>query len=234
MAEVTAQVLINSAYRKLGAINSIDGPTPEQTADALVALNSMLGAWSTRDFFVPVLTSESFATSATVSYTMGSGGTASSVRAKKIIAGFIRDSSNVDFPLEIKKFDEYQTISVKTNTGMPSQLFYNPTYPVGYIYLDRVPDAAYTIYIDSLKALSNLAAASTTVELPDEYKEAIIYNLSVRLAPEIPLPVPNDVGIMAVQSMNTIIGLNESQYSGKLKMPAGMPGISSGYSIETG
>ena len=231
----TVQELIKAAFRKVGAISTGQTPSDGELQDALDDLNRMLETWSTREILTYVSTSENFSMVAgTASYTMGSSGTASSTRAKKILDAFVRDSSNYDHSVRIIGEGEYNAVKSKTTQSRPNRLFYDPEYPLGVINLYPVPNAAETMYIESQKLLHTaFTALTTTVSLPGEYEEAIIYNLAVRLAPEHELEVPKLVGAIAVSSLSNIITLNAANKVEPVSLDPAITGGGRLYDINT-
>ena len=179
----TAQTLITDAYTEAQIVDPVDGPDGNQSTLGLRFLNRIIGRLSTQEVIIPYSTSEAFSTTAgQASYTMGSGGTASSERAKIIKSAFIRDSDNYDYPLMIAAEKSYNAISDKTFQDRPGLLFYDPVYPVGVIYFFPVPDAVYTVFIESAKDLHSTLSLATTLSLPTEYEDALILFLAAKLA----------------------------------------------------
>lgn len=179
----TALTIINSALRK----NGVDEPTEEEQANALEDLNNMLSYLSVDGLLVPYVTKESLslAASATIPRTIGSGGNFNTVRPIKIISAYLRDSSSYDTVLDVNMSEkEYNALTDKTTSSKPTRLWYLPSYPLGNIYFDYVPDAAYTLILDSIKQLTEFALLSTAYNFPPEYKLFLIFNLAVIISPE--------------------------------------------------
>jgi len=194
----------------------------------------MLEVWSTKQILVHASAEDNFALVAgTASYTMGTAGTASSTRAKKIHNAFIRDSDNYDHAVEIISENQYNAISKKTTQSRPYWLFYDPKYPLGYIYLYPTPDAVETAYIESLQLLQSITNVTTTISLPGEYEEPIIYNLAIRLAPEHEVPIPNEVMAIAMASLDAIGVLNAANQIETVPLDPGIAGGGLMYDIDT-
>lgn len=226
----TPRTLIEASLRKIGI--TTDDASIEQ--DALSDLKRMLAVWSTRQILIPASAEDNFAlVVGTSTYTMGTAGTASTVRAKKILNAFVRDSDNYDHPVEIISENQYNGIPDKTASSRPYWLFYDPKYAVGTINLYPTPDATETVYIESLQLLQDLDDVTTTITLPDEYEEAIIYNLAVRLAPEHEVPILPEVGAIAMASLSAIIVLNAANQVEKVPLDPGITGAGRRYNINT-
>lgn len=176
--------------------------------NGLKALNAMLGSWGANRLLVYEVTSENFPlVVGTGSYTIGSGGAFNTVRPNKITDAYLRDGTT-DTPLHIDVRNRYNEISDKTAKGLPNTLYYLQEYPLGKILFDYVPDKTYTLFLDSWKTLSTLAAVGTTVNLPPEYERALIYNLAIELAPEYDAVLLKEVYAIAEESREALAGVN--------------------------
>lgn len=216
----TANTIIRDAYFAARITDLVDGPDGNQGVHALRLLNRIIDDLSTEDIVVPYRTSEDFSiTTSSASYTMGSGGTASSTRAKKILDCFIRDSSDYDRHIDIISERDYNRISNKSISAPPTKLFYDPVYPVGVIYFNHVPDQTYTAYIESLKTLHSDLSIATTISLPPEYENLLIKALSVELG-----VIYNSPNISALAAQlkiikDSILSLNLSQRVPESELP---------------
>lgn len=177
----TAQVLIDASLRLVG----IKSPSSDNRDKGLLALNNMLRLLGAQKLVIHEIVNESFTlTIGTSAYTIGSGGDFNTVRPVRIVDAWIRDSNNVDHPVEMMTRERYNDISLKTVETRPSKLYYATEYSLGKIHFNTEPDKAETLYLDSWKPLTTLTNLATTVDLPPEYEEFLILNLSVRIAPE--------------------------------------------------
>ncbi len=206
---VDAQTIINSALRK----NGVSSPTLIQKNNALEIFNDMISNWSSDGIMIPYNTTESLSlVVGKAAYTIGSGvtgGNFNTVRPLKIINAFIRDSNSDDHPVDVTMTQkEYNAIIEKDANERPTRLYYDPQYPNGYIYFDYEPSTAETLYLVSEKPITELALLTTTVNLPDIYKEALIYNLTVRLAHEYDNELLPGVLKIADISKNNIENIN--------------------------
>lgn len=174
----TAGDIITAAFQKIG----IDSPTAAQTASALISLNNMISLWGA-DFMQPVVTRESFTVAAADSeYTIGSGGQWDTVRPMKIITCYLRDSDNNDYPVTVKAARDYAAMSNKSFTERPTELYFIPESPLAKVIFNTSPDQSYTASFEWLKNFTEFAATTTDLSTPNEYKEALVYNLAVSIA----------------------------------------------------
>jgi len=198
----TVQQIINASYNKIGLLII----TSTKSDKALVSLNNMLSSWSAEGLVVPYRTSESFPlVVGKSSYTIGASGEFNTVRPLEIISAYIRDSSNSDHPVAVTMTQQqYADIVDKTISTRPGRLYYDPQYALGKIYFESEPDTIETLYLTSEKAITEFASLTAAVVLPDYYKEALVYNLAIRLALDEEIEINQYVTAIAITSKNTI------------------------------
>lgn len=235
---MTITQILTASARKIGAVASGESLTPEELSDWLLALQSMLRGWSARGIVVNASVRENFTlTSGTALYTWGSGGTFNSARPNRVEGAEIRDSGGTSFDVAIIGEQQYRLTSVKSISGRPSSMFINFLYPLAYVYLYPTPDAAETLYVDSIKPFtetSSFSAVTDTISLPVYYEEPIIYNLAVRIAPEIGRAISAEVAAVASSSYDALCVLHARNKVEPISLdfPAGMGGGS--YDINAG
>lgn len=210
------QRLLRQCMKKIGVVDINNEPSPAEYEDALETINAMLKSWATQGLIVHHVVTENFPlVVGQGSYTIGTSGNFNTSRPNRIVGGYTRDDSNVDEQLYIIDRDKYNRIPDKTIQAQPCALYYYPAYPLGTIYFDTVPDDTYTLFIDSLKPLTELVL-DAELNLPPEYEEAIIYNGAARLAPDYNRPAPAEVIGLAISSLATlsIQPVPEAQFDG--------------------
>lgn len=208
MADMTAQQIITQALLNVGAIAQGETPTDGDLQDGLLRLRSMLRAWSGKGQMVHFSTQDTHTlTNGTASYTIGSGATINTARPVMITSAFVRTSDNIDVPVRIVDEAKYQYIGNKTlGFTNPAYLWYNPTYPNGTIYL--YPPGGGTLYINSLKELTDPTTLAGSMQFPVPYDEAMEWSLTTRLCPSYgrePTPFMRD---MADEAVDDVMNLN--------------------------
>jgi len=178
----TAQTLIKAALRVIGAYAPGETPTTDELADGLECLKLMLRHWSDNNMRIYYTKQDTKVLTGASSYTIGSGGDINTVRPASIRGAYVKDSAGIDSILNIIDEAKYRRFQLKTLSGTPEYLWYSPEYPKGKIYIYTLSTG--TLYLDSLKPLTEPALITSTVEFPPGYDEAIKFNLAVRLAPE--------------------------------------------------
>ena len=196
----TAQQIIRSAFRKC----KNKTPNASDLNDAFDTLNDMMSALG-GDFLYPALVRESFTlTAGDGEYTIGSGGDFDTVRPIYIKNAFLRDGDE-DAVLSIISLDDYNDIDNKVLEGQPSGLVYLPEYPLGKILFSCAPQSAYDLYLDSVKNFTEFTDKTTTVTLPPEYREFLVYNLAVRLAEENNVELAQSVYMRAEETKERVL-----------------------------
>lgn len=218
MAATTASVIVRGAFETIGVLGEADVMNAALGADGLRRLNLMMRSWSLQNLTIPVTVREVFSLVANQGgpdnpYTIGIGGTFNTQRPPTqnalVGAGLILTNTSpaVEIPRAIFTDTMWEAIQIKAltsgGTGIPTGVYYNPTYPLGRIYTWPVPnvgDNDLALYLR--KPLTTFATLTTEYDLPDGSEEAIEYNLAVRLAGPYTVPLDQDVRAMARSSLS--------------------------------
>ena len=99
--------------------------------------------------------------------------------------GFVPSPLAIDYPLVvIPSREDYASISIKNLTTFPSAVYYSPDYPVGNLLVWPVPAyGLWELHIGVKAPLPANLEATTPINLPPEYWDAIVWTLAARLAP---------------------------------------------------
>lgn len=197
----TAQTLIKAALRSIGAISTGETPTADELEDGLESLQFMLRSWSARGVRIYFTTTESIALTGATSYTWGSGGTIATARPVKIHGAYT--SENI---VEVVDEAKYRRLVVANQGGPVQWLWYQPQYPLAYLYPWPLDSA--TLYVHSSKELTEPTAITSTIAFPTVYDDAIKWNLAVRLAPEYGKEPSNTVMSLAASTLQAMETLN--------------------------
>jgi hypothetical protein len=202
----TASAIIRRALRLIGAIAASETPSAAEQADALEALNAMLDSWRASSLMAYALRDETLTLTGAASYTIGTGGNLNTVRPVRIDAAYQR-ISDIDYPLRLASAAAWADLAAKSTTGdVADWLYYEPSHPLGRLYLYPVPSAG-VLHLLTWVPLTAFAA-SDEVALPPGYQDALTYNLAVRLAPEYSRPVTAEVAAVARDAMGKIERVN--------------------------
>jgi len=228
----TARSLITRALRLIHVLDTSEVPTADEAQDSLEALNDMLDTMSIPGLYVFSTRQDSVSwPAATRTRTIGTGGHFAITRPTKILDGSFVTLDGNDYPLTvIRDRAAYAGIVDKnTDSTLPQWLYYEPSFPTGTIYLHPVPSAGVTLELLSEQQLTQFTTIDDTFTYPPGYREMMVSNLAVRLAPEFGVAVPPETAELARRSSATVRRLNGKSPSAVLEVSA--IGGSPSYSI---
>lgn len=182
----TALDVIKRAMRLAGVYTLGEEPTADESANGLVALNGMLGEWSTNGTLIYATTTDTISlVASTQTYTIGATGTVVTTRPAQVVDECYVTYQGEDDRVRSVTEAEWNAIAFKTETAnYPEVLFYNPTFPNGTLKVWPVPNASSSLKFVSLKPLTEFSALTTDVSLPPGYFEALCFNLAIVFGPE--------------------------------------------------
>ena len=223
---VTRDDIIKGALRKIGVVAQGETPTSDQITEASFALNLMVKAWEADGMPLWALRTTPIPLTANVSaYNIGISKTVNTDKPLKVIQAWIRDTtSNVDTPMRILTKQEYSILGNKTTSGKPIQIYYEPLSDYGVLHVFPTPasiDAANNqIYITYQRPFEDFNIATDTPDFPQEWYDAVVYGLAVRLAPEYGLPI-DQRRVLAQEAMDIkLIAMSFGTEEGSLYMQA--------------
>lgn len=104
---------------------------------------------------------------------------------------------------------EYQSLPNKAQSGIINQVWYDPGREIGYLYLWNPPTAVTDlIKFTYHRPIMDFDAAGDTPDLPQEWFDALTFNLAVSIAPEYDIPMEKfqQLGIMAAAYLDDVSG----------------------------
>lgn len=207
--------LIRSAMRKIGVLAAGEPLPANEGDDAKVVFAQMVDAWSLESLLIPVVSVVTKQLIIGVSeYTIGiypsltiPDNHIETERPEKILAAFIRDAYDTDYPQEVIDVKTFSRIIRKTNSSRPSRFYNRKGWPLNTILFESLPYTDETLHLEVVQPLSvYLSTANLTdmVNLPPGYEQVLIYNLAIMLADEWGKDVSNVVGITATEGKKRI------------------------------
>lgn len=202
LLSVTVSDIIRRALRSIGAIAGGETPSSTEEADALQVLNAMLDSWNTESLSVYALRDETLTLTGAASYTIGSGGDLNTTRPVRLETAYER-ISDADYHVRLASADAWYRLASKTTTGEVAEwLYYEPSYPLGRLYLYPQPTTG-VLHLVTRVPLAAYSAADS-LALPPGYQDAIVYHLAMRLAPEYGRPVTPELAALARAAKDNI------------------------------
>jgi hypothetical protein len=152
----------------------------------------------------------------------------------------ILDSSNPDVYLPLNKRDAawwQAQITPTIEVDIPSDFYYDPTWPNGSVYFWPVPSAAYDVQVQIRTLLDETFTLNSTFSLPPGYQEAITLTLAEKSARGFGRPVTEDL-MSDARNARALIFANNDTTPTLVTRDAGMEGprggIRSGFNWITG
>ena len=237
---VTAKDLIRGAIRLLGKKSEAEMLSAEDADDCLFTLNEMMELWAVKRFMVHQIKQDLLAwPGGSVSRTIGIGGQLNVARPIKLEPGcFMRDANGEDYPLEIlTDREQYDGLWNKTEplTQYPQAIYFEPSFPLGTLFMWQAPQEAITIGLNSRQVLQSFPSLNTALSLPPGYQVCIRSNLALALAPEMlgGEQPPGAVIDMARSSKSALASINAPRQLAVCEI-AYISGENSGYDIRSG
>jgi hypothetical protein len=212
----TARQVVTDALWEAGVVGVGQTPLAQDMNKGFTRLTNMAGQWQKRRWLVPALRVISAVGNGAVSRTVGPAGAFNvTPRPDKIQAAyFIQNNvgdNPVSFPLRpIFSFEDYARIQLKQLDSFPMAFFYDNAWQDGFgnLYVWPIPSSVYTVSIVVKANLDFPATLDEEFELPEEYMEAIHYNLAIRLCSLYQVPPEQSTVGLAKTSLDTIKNAN--------------------------
>jgi hypothetical protein len=178
---LTAEELVKEARGALGIQAHEEPLQAHELQQGLRTLNAMVKAWQAVGTMTWTLTEGSFAlVQGDVDYVFGSGGTVTTVPFEVTDARITRGGT--DLPMWPLSREDYFSIPLKTTQGYPTQFYYDRQRESGTFYVWPAPDATGgTIKFTYRRSIFDFDTSSDTMDLPQEWYEAVVWNLADRL-----------------------------------------------------
>jgi hypothetical protein len=232
----TLKKLINASLRKCGALASGEEAAPADLADAQDTLQQLLDSWSNDGLLVHALTHETFTTLGQASYTIGTGGDLNTARPMAIVHARIMNGGYHEKPIQIVDANVWADLAIKNAaTTFPDYLYYEPTYPLGKIYLSAPDIAGDNLKLITQKTLGSIPALTAEFSLPPGYERLIVLGLSIEVSPDYGRPVDPTVAALFQVAYSSMKRKNAASRGQTLKVDPALAGAARGtYDINEG
>lgn len=203
---MTGQDLITGALRLIGVVASGESLDASQATDGLSALNDMLDSWSNDSLLIYDKVRETFnLLNAQKTYAWGTGAADFNSSRPLKVEEFLIQVPGVspvnEIPCDILTKEQYTDILIKDLAStFPQKCYPDYGYPNVNINVWPVPNQTVVGVFYSWKALSQIAALTTTVSLPPGYARALRFNLAIELAPEYGKAITPEIAAIAVEA----------------------------------
>ena len=218
---VTPLDLIATSLRKIGAFSPGQELPPENAHEALIELNDMINSWSaistliyhTDQVFVDLISGQQ-------DYTLGIGGYIDRPRPMYIDRVSIITNPTGSQPLELAlpgrgvlSVQEWQAIPVKNiSSALPTCVFLDTNYPLATLSVFPIPGSqAVQLKLYLPTAITEFTSLTTAYDFPAGYRDAIVYSLALRLAPDYGRPIDPGLMLLASNAMLVVTRPNQNR-----------------------
>jgi hypothetical protein len=226
---MTPADLFKTALRQIGVLGRGQNVSAEQLEETKMLCNMMLGQWTRKrwlifhllEIYTPGTGSQTYTLGpSTIAWDVGETFTQSgltsdmSTRMNRIEKAFVRinagSTNQTDVPLRIiPTYEDWSLIPVKTiAAGFPQAVFLDTGFPEATLYVWPAPSSQYEIHLLLLNPLIRIADVSVDINLPDEYQDAIFWNLCKRLLNSYRKPKDPEIDQQANAALNTVKNAN--------------------------
>jgi len=185
---LNANQIIAAAFKKLGVGTEGEALTAAQYEDGRLALNLLIKTWGAQ----PHLWTQ---TEAWLPYVAGQSGYALNAAMRVLSVRRRLTSGTIDTPMTPLSRQEYFDLPNKTTQAVPVNYYFDPQYNTSTLYVwptaSAATAAAGDLRITYLRRMCDMDTTTDDLDMPQEWLEAVIYNLAVRLMPTYPVNDPN-------------------------------------------
>lgn len=197
---ITRDQVIQLALRKLGVLELGETPDTVTVTNASFALNLLikqmatqgLKIWKITNVVVPLTANQ---TMYTIGPTIDGPVDVETEKPLKVLQGWLRNTSvnpDIDIPLNPLSQQEYNTLGSKFSTGVINSYYYQVRNKTGNLYVFLTPDAntasMYDLYLTVQQPMNDLSKAADIPDFPNEWMNALVWNLADQLAIEYSVP----------------------------------------------
>lgn len=212
----------------IGAGVEADDDMMQTTLDFL---RIMLGGWNTDNLMIPEVSTNTFSTIPAKQEVSVGPGMDLSMTCPVSVEGVTIHMNGLSYALSPVAEEYIRSLRTVWSESIPNSYCYLPGIPTASILFSSIPVAGCSLSIRSLKALDISLGMTDETTLPEGYNLAIVYGLTVLIAPIYHKPLDQAVASIAASSYDQIKRRNAHlRETMPLKMDAGMPGVYSGYS----
>ena len=181
--------IIKGSLRLVGVLQEGETPNSSQSADAFQVLNFILNSWNNQRLMLYSIKNViGTLTANKLPHSIGTGGDINTPRPLKVEKAFVRVpalTNPIDYLMKIDDNNRYQEFAVKKiGVNYPTNLYYEPTFPLGNLYIYPVQTMNLEVHLSLWMQLTEFVELNETIALPPGYENAIRYQLALDIAPE--------------------------------------------------
>ncbi len=173
---LTVRDLVKQAMSEIGVLSPGEEPDAAEMDDCIVRLNAMLKSWATvggLSFLEGTTTVTVPAATASVALALG----IRSINSARVVESTTNHRAMVPY-----NRSQYQSLPNKIAVGTPTVYYVSDAGETATLNVWPVPAAATTISVDYGRTIETVTDPSETLDMPQEWQEAVYLNLASRIA----------------------------------------------------
>ena len=184
--------ILTDALALVGFVSFGEAPEAEASALAVRTLNGMLLEWSTKSIYSPAQYDKTCPSNGSTTYVLGSSDdvpTPDFATAPKDIRQVSIEQPGgvvVWATGTLRTLADWALAMPKTIQGIPSTAFWDFQQGQSRLYLFPAAPSGYLIRVVGNADIPTIKNTQGEIDLPNEYQEALVYNLAKRLVPFMP------------------------------------------------
>lgn len=138
------------------------------------------------------------------------------MRPLRVLDALYRQIGGNDIPVRVISREEYNRFGLKTSQGTSIQAYYDPQVNSGTFSFYPVPaDSVGQMYIEFQRPIDDFVNSTDDFDLPQEWGEAIVWNLAMRLIPDYRVPemTANRIERLAEKFLKEVTDWDQEQAS---------------------
>lgn len=185
---LVTNTIIEKAFHLLGVGAEGESLTARNYEDGRLSLNLLIKSWGTSEHLW-------VRTFKTVALVQGQAGYVLTPKPMRVIEARRKvTSSGIETPLTEWARSTYTEQPNKAVQSIPTSFYYDPQLTTGTLYLWPTPSAAtasqMTVELTYLRRMDDFDASNNDPDLPQEWLQALVWNLASELEPEYPVNDP--------------------------------------------
>jgi hypothetical protein len=213
--QLTRDELITAALRKIGVVEEGATPNASQLADGAEALNALLSEFQT--FGMPLWKRVEYPLtmiSGTETYTIGVSQTTNTPFPLKLTGADLNPAgSGTRISMTIMSRSDFDILP-SDSSGTPVNITYQPYINYGVLKVWPIPDNSTDVmYLTYQSPVEVFTTSTETMDFPQEWHNAVIYNLASLLADEYSLPIQDRQWYekQAEKHLNTVLSFGSEE-----------------------
>lgn len=206
---LVTNTIIDKAFHRLGVASEGEAVTARMYEDGRSSLNLMVKAWSAREHLWLETEASVTLVASQATYALATLFSQKPMRVNSIRRRVTTGST--DTPLWPLSREEYFDLPNKTTAAVPVNWYYDTLRALGTLYIwptaSTAVAAAQTLQVTYLRRIEDFDASNNDPDLPQEWLEALIWNLADNLETEYPVNNPRraaKIERMAAESLAAI------------------------------